>query len=34
MTAMAMMFAIPAILFTLFAQKGLIKGLTAGALKG
>ena len=33
MTAMAIMFAIPAILFTLFAQKGLIKGLTAGALK-
>lgn len=34
MTSMAMMFAIPAILFTLFAQKGLVKGLTAGALKG
>ena len=33
MTAMAIMFAIPAIIFTLLAQKGLIKGLTAGALK-
>lgn len=34
MTAMGMAYAVPAILFTLFAQKGLIKGLTAGAVKG
>lgn len=34
MTAMGISYAIPAILFTLFAQKGLIKGISAGAVKG
>jgi ABC-type glycerol-3-phosphate transport system permease component len=34
MTAMGFAFAIPAILFTLIAQKGLVRGLTAGAIKG
>ncbi|WP_077532317.1 carbohydrate ABC transporter permease [Massiliimalia massiliensis] len=34
MTAMGIAFAIPAILFTLIAQKGLVRGLTAGAVKG
>lgn len=34
MTAMGFAFAIPAILFTLIAQKGLVRGLTAGAVKG
>jgi len=34
MTAMATLYVIPAMLFTVFAQKGLIRGLTAGALKG
>ena len=33
MTAMATLYAIPAIVFTLIAQKGLVKGLTAGAIK-
>lgn len=34
MTAMGIAYAIPAILFTLVAQKGLIKGISAGAVKG
>jgi len=34
MTAMGFSFAIPAIIFTLFAQKGLVRGLAAGAVKG
>ena len=34
MTAMGIAFAIPAIIFTLIAQKGLVRGLTAGAVKG
>lgn len=34
MTAMGIAYAIPAIIFTLVAQKGLIKGISAGAVKG
>lgn len=34
MTAMGFTFAIPAILFTLTAQKGLVKGLSSGSIKG
>ena len=34
MTAMGIAYAIPAIVFTLIAQKGLIKGISAGAIKG
>ena len=34
MSASSMMFILPAVILTLFFQKGMVKGLTAGAVKG
>lgn len=34
MSATGMLYVLPVLLFTLFAQRGLVKGLTAGSLKG
>lgn len=34
MTAFGMLFLIPAIIFTAFGQRGMVRGLTAGAVKG